>query len=113
MFTTISRKSGIDIFAAMIVVSLLAACGNGDSSDPEPPVRACFETSIQNCGSGPWDPFGIALSLAWISGQCTQEVLCTDSEVLTNFDEGIVTDDFITRNWTTSSAKSTPAPIAP
>jgi len=95
------------IFLILAAITLSSCGGGGSGSSPSPQSAMCFETTIQNCGSGPWDPFGIALSLAWISGQCTEEVLCTSEPVATNFDEGIVTDDFINTNWTTSSAVET------
>jgi hypothetical protein len=81
----------------------LAGCGDGggdSGADAQPEM--CFETSLQNCGPGPWDPFGLALSLAWNTGQCTQEVVCQAEPVQTDFDAGIVTDEFIQSNWTTT-----------
>lgn len=91
------------------LASLLVACGGGgDDEEPAPAPSSsgmCFATSLHYCGPGPWDPFGIALSFAWISGQCTREVRCTDQPVQTNFDAGIVTDAFIAANWTTASAE--------
>ncbi len=98
-----AQKSALLI--SITSIFLLAGCGGGGGSGAtSPQPAACFETSIQNCGPGPWDPFGIALSLAWISGQCTQEVLCTTEPVETDFDAGIVTDEFIRTNWTTTNA---------
>ena len=92
----------------LIVASTLVVTGcgggGGDSTSPVSQSGMCFETSIQNCGSGPWDPFGIALSLAWISGQCTEEVRCTTDPIETDLDAGIVTNDFIAANWTPTSA---------
>ena len=92
----------------LIVASTLVVTGcgggGGDSKSPVSQSGMCFETSIQNCGSGPWDPFGIALSLAWISGQCTEEVRCTTDPIETDLDAGIVTNDFIAANWTPTSA---------
>ncbi|MDH3419038.1 MAG: hypothetical protein OEM78_06145 [Gammaproteobacteria bacterium] len=93
------------------LASLLVACkSDGGDADPPPASTSsgmCLQTSLQNCGPGPWDPFGIALSFAWISGQCTREVTCTAAPVQTDFDAGIVTDDFIAANWTTASAGET------
>lgn len=96
-------------FLMIPLMAIAVGCDSGEEESSAPPSSSgmCFQTSIQNCGSGPWDPFGIALSLAWISGQCTKEVLCTDGPVRTNFDDGIVTDDYIARNWTTASAVET------
>ncbi len=93
------------------LVGALVACGGGGGDDTPTPAAAssamCMQTTLQNCGPGPWDPFGIALSFAWISGQCTQEVRCTDQPVQSELDAGIVTDDFIATHWTTSSAAET------
>jgi len=93
------------IVASMLII---AGCGggggNGNTSSSASQTDMCFETSLQNCGSGPWDPLGIALSLAWISGQCTEEVRCSADPVETDFDAGIVTNDFIATNWTPTSA---------
>ncbi len=88
---------------------MLAACEESEEEPPAPSSSSgmCLQTSIQNCGPGPWDPFGIALSFAWVSGQCTTEVACTTTPVQTDFDTGIVTDDFIAENWTTASAEET------
>ena len=94
------------IVASLLVIAGCGGSGGGDggSSSSVSQSGMCFETSIQNCGSGPWDPFGIALSLAWISGQCTEEVRCTTDPIETDIDAGIVTDDFIASNWTVASA---------
>ena len=93
------------------LASLLVACNAGGDGEDSPSATTssgmCRQTSLQNCGPGPWDPFGIALSFAWISGQCTREVRCTDRPVQTDFDTGIVTDTFIAANWTTGSAEET------
>ncbi len=98
-----AQKSALLI--SITSIFLRAGCGGGGGGgDASPQPAACFETSIQNCGPGPWDPFGIALSLAWIAGQCTAEVLCTTEPVETDFDTGIVTDEFISTNWTTATA---------
>jgi len=96
----------------LIAPMLLVACGDGGSeggrdTDSESSSGICRQTSIENCGPGPWDPFGLALSLAWISGQCTKEVLCTTDPVVTSFDDGIVTEDFIEEHWTSSHAVET------
>jgi len=85
---------------------LLTACGGGGGGDNDPEPEACFETTLANCGSGPWDPFGIALALAWYSGQCTEEVACA-ADVSTDIENGIVTTDYIASQWTTSSAEET------
>ena len=85
----------------LLILMTLAGCGGGggDSVADEQP-EMCFETSLQNCGSGPWDPFGLALSLAWNTGQCTQEVVCQAEPIQSDLEAGIVTDDFIASNWT-------------
>jgi hypothetical protein len=83
---------------------LLTACDSGGNNDRKPKV--CFETTLANCGSGPWDPVGIALALAWYSGQCTEEVACA-ADVTTDIENGIVTGDYIASQWTTSSADET------
>lgn len=90
------------IATSMLLAMLLAACGGDDDAPVEEP-QACFATSIYYCGPGPWDPFGIALALAWYSGQCTQEVSCDAGT--TDLDAGVVTEEFIEENWTTSSAE--------
>ncbi len=83
----------------LLILIALAGCGGGDSgADAQPEM--CFETSLQNCGPGPWDPFGLALSLAWNTGQCTQEVRCEVEPIQTDLEAGIVTDEFIASNWT-------------
>ncbi|MDX1455503.1 MAG: hypothetical protein R3217_08625, partial [Gammaproteobacteria bacterium] len=46
---------------------------------------------------------GIALALAWYSGQCTEEVSC-EADVQTDLANGIITQDYITNTWTTSTA---------
>jgi len=79
----------------------LAACGSSGSEDETVTGGMCFETSLQNCGPGPWDPFGIALTFAWVGGQCTREVSCDPVE--TNLTGGIVTDDYINANWRVGS----------
>lgn len=85
----------------LLILMTLAGCGGGDSAaDAQPEM--CFETSLQNCGPGPWDPFGLALSLAWNTGQCTQEVRCEVEPIQTDLEAGIVTDEFIASNWTTT-----------
>jgi len=92
-------------------ISFIAGCtSDGGSSESgstgsrSNTSNMCFQTTIENCGPGPWDPFGIALSFAWASGQCTKEVLCTTEPVVSEPDNGIVTEEFINTNWTTSSA---------
>ena len=92
----------------LLILMTLASCGGGggDSvADVQPEM--CFETSLQNCGPGPWDPFGLALSLAWNTGQCTQEVRCEAEPIQSDLGAGIVTDDFIASNWTTTTATET------
>ncbi len=85
----------------LLILMTLAGCGGGDSgADAQPEM--CFETSLQNCGPGPWDPFGLALSLAWNTGQCTQEVRCEAAPIQTDLEAGIVTDEYIASNWTTT-----------
>ncbi len=72
---------------------LLLACG--DSSDTKKP-EVCFNTSIYNCPSSAFnDPFGISLIFAWYSGQCTEEVACTEEESSNDFPSGIITGDYI------------------
>ncbi len=89
--------------SAVIAVMMvgLAACNSSGSQDDPPTDGRCFETSLQNCGPGPWDPFGIALAFAWVGGQCTQEVSC--ESVQTDLTAGIVTDDYINSNWRVGS----------
>ncbi|WP_114326625.1 hypothetical protein [Candidatus Colwellia aromaticivorans] len=90
----------------IIVVALLSACGGGDddsstSGNPE----KCTKTSIYYCPTSVFrDPFGIALTLAWYSGQCTEEVLCEeDANVpVIDPDQGVIDDDFVAANWTTT-----------
>ena len=98
------------VLAACLAGTLVACSGGGSDETPAPVAASsamCMQTTLQNCGPGPWDPFGIALSFAWISGQCTREVRCTDQPVQSDLDAGIVTDEFIATNWTTSSATET------
>lgn len=87
----------------------LSACEPQGDADPRVSSDdgICRQTTLQNCGAGPWDPFGIALAFAWYSGQCTEEVVCPVEPPQTNFADGIVTNDFIERNWTTSVAVDT------
>jgi len=93
------------ILKKMVTVCLVAtgltACGSSGSDDEPVTGGRCFDTSLQNCGPGPWDPFGIALTFAWVSGQCTQEVSCNLVE--TDLTAGIVTDDYINANWRVGS----------
>lgn len=99
-------------YLILVVALTIAGCGGGGGEDATVSSSSsqsgmCFETTLQNCGSGPWDPFGIALSLAWISGQCTEEVRCSSEPIETDLDAGIVTDEFIASNWTSTSADET------
>ena len=95
----------------LLILMTLAGCGGGDSgADAQPEM--CFETSLQNCGPGPWDPFGLALSLAWNTGQCTQEVRCEVEPIQTDLEAGIVTDEFIASNWTSTRGTDTPSGLA-
>lgn len=87
--------------AAMSLAMAVAGCNSdGEAEEPE----RCFETTLANCGSGPWDPFGIALAFAWWSGQCTEEVACAADAPQTDLIAGIVTDSFIRSNWTVNHA---------
>jgi len=81
----------------------LAACTSGGSDDEPKIGGTCYRTTLQNCGPGPWDPFGIALTFAWVSGQCTQEVQCEADPVQTDLVNGIVTNDYINSNWLVGS----------
>ncbi len=83
-------------------VFTLSGCEVGEDEPPEP--ERCFQTSLANCGSGPWDPFGIALAFAWWGGQCTEEVACAADAPSTDLTNGIVTDAYIRSNWTLNNA---------
>lgn len=88
--------------AVGLVAVAVTACGSSGEPNNEPATGGqCFETSLQNCGSGPWDPFGIALAFAWVGGQCTREVSCDPVE--TDLVAGIVTDSYINANWRVGS----------
>jgi len=81
----------------------LAACKSGSSDDDNAQIGGvCYRTTLQNCGSGPWDPFGMALTIAWVSGQCTEEVECRAQPVQSDLVNGIVTNDYINTNWLVS-----------
>ncbi|MDJ0909926.1 MAG: hypothetical protein QNI99_12075 [Woeseiaceae bacterium] len=84
------------------VAVMLLGCEVGEEEEPEP--ERCFETSLANCGAGPWDPFGIALAFAWWSGQCTEEVACTADPPSTDLTNGLVTNDYIRSNWLINNA---------
>jgi hypothetical protein len=87
-----------------VLLASLAACGSSDNKIvTTTPGGVCLETRLENCGPGPWDPFGIALAFAWVSGQCTMEVRCESTPVQTDFSSGIVTDSFINANWRVGS----------
>jgi hypothetical protein len=83
-------------------LSLTACDSSGSDSGDQYTAEGgvCRETKLQNCGSGPWDPFGIALVFAWVGGQCTEEVRCESEPVQSDLSNGIVTDTFIVGNWT-------------
>jgi len=91
------------IILATLSVIALAACEE-DEPEPAPVSETCYQTTLQNCGSGPWDPFGIALAFAWYLGGCTQEVMCTNQPVQSNLATGIITDQYIRENWMTARA---------
>lgn len=93
----VMRKSAV--FCSLAVV--LSSCSSSGTDNEPATGGQCFETSLQNCGSGPWDPFGIALAFAWVGGQCTREVSCESAE--TDLTAGIVTDDYINENWRVGS----------
>ena len=84
---------------ALIMLSVaIAGCESSDDDDSQT-GGMCTQTSIENCGPGPWDPFGIALTFAWVGGQCTKEVSCADRAPPTDIPNGIVADDYINANW--------------
>ncbi|WP_105200924.1 hypothetical protein [Pseudoalteromonas sp. T1lg10] len=87
------------------VCSLFVACGGSDG-DSAPPVKICTQTSLYYCPASAFnDPFGIALTIAWYTGQCTREVFCEEDGNVPDVDpdNGIIDDDFISKNWTTQS----------
>lgn len=90
----------------MIIVGFLSACGGGgDDSSTSDSQEICTKTSIYYCPNSAFqDPFGIALTFAWYSGQCTEEVLCEESGNLPVIDpdQGVIDDDFIATNWTST-----------
>lgn len=82
----------------------LAGCSTGTPEDHGQQIGGvCHRTTLQNCGPGPWDPFGIALTFAWIGGQCTEEVQCEAGPVRSDLVNGIVTNDYIDSNWLVGS----------
>lgn len=86
---------------AMIAIAgaCSTACGGADTGDPSTATGGvCVTTTIHNCGSGPWDPFGIALLFAWVGRQCSQEVSC-ESQTQTDLSTGIVSDSYINSTW--------------
>ncbi len=96
-------KRNAYLFVATIFLGACLEGGGGGDGDGQ--AEICYETSINYCGPGPWDPFGIALAFAWYGGQCTREVACSvdpPSSVAdpTDFGAGVVTDQFIASNWT-------------
>ena len=89
----------------VVVAASLAACESSDTDSSAGQTGTggvCRQTSLQNCGPGPWDPFGIALTFAWIGGQCTREVRCESQAVPSDLTNGVVTDAFIASNWTST-----------
>ncbi|WP_371376178.1 hypothetical protein [Thalassotalea aquiviva] len=90
-----------------IVLLFLCSCG-GSSDDKPTPVEndVCTQTSIYYCPTSVFqDPFGIALTFAWYSGQCSQQVLCRENEnfpVITP-EDGVIDEAFIADNWTSTS----------
>lgn len=97
-----SRSSWCVVLLLTSFAQISCSSGSGSNSNSGNPEQ-CFETTLANCGAGPWDPFGIALAFAWWGGQCTEEVACTTEPVQTDIEAGIVTDIFIQDNWTTNS----------
>jgi hypothetical protein len=90
---------------------LLLGCGGGDagsgsnisgSSAPE----ICTSTALHYCPASVFnDPFGIALTFAWYSGQCTETVACANDPLVVagvDPDTGTVSQDFIEENWLSS-----------
>jgi hypothetical protein len=90
----------------IIIAAFLSACGDGDDdSSPSGNPEICTKTSIYYCPTSAFrDPFGIALTFAWYSGQCTEEVLCAEDSNLPALalDQGVIDDDFIAANWTST-----------
>jgi hypothetical protein len=102
---SVGKESHMAGRSSLCLVVFCASVGvgcTGDGNHDEEPER-CFETTLANCGAGPWDPFGIALAFAWWGGQCTEEVACTAEPIQTDIEAGIVTDTFIRENWTSNS----------
>lgn len=95
----------------MIIAFFLYACGSGDDDNSTlNDLNMCTKTSIYYCPSPVFqDPFGIALTFAWYSGQCTEEVLCKEDSNLPEADppQGVINDDFIAANWTSTVIKDT------
>jgi len=91
------------VILTTLTVVALAACEE-DEPEPAPVSNTCYQTTLQNCGSGPWDPFGIALAFAWYLGGCTEEIMCTNQPVQSSLATGIITDQYIRENWTTARA---------
>ena len=89
------------ILVLLAATTALSACNS--EREPEETER-CFETTLANCGSGPWDPFGIALAFAWWGGNCTEEVACAADVSPMDLTAGLVTGDFIRANWTSNNA---------
>jgi hypothetical protein len=103
--TRLAWRRPMSTMLVALLVSSLAACESSESDSSQAQGGAggvCRQTSLQNCGPGPWDPFGIALTFAWVGGQCTREVRCESQPVTSDLANGIVTDTFIASNWTST-----------
>jgi hypothetical protein len=93
-----ARRPGTGV-AIVLVCACFAGCdSSGSGGGNNDTGGTCVQTTIQNCGSGPWDPFGIALLFAWVGGQCSEEVRC-ESQALTDLSGGIVSNNYVNSNW--------------
>lgn len=104
IYLPLSFKKTIPI--VIIIAVFLSACGGGDDdSSTASSQEICTKTSLYYCPTSAFrDPFGIALTFAWYSGQCTEEVLCKEDGNLPviDADQGVIDDDFIAVNWTST-----------
>lgn len=90
---------------ALVLLISIAACGGGDDS-AAPVSEICTETQLYFCPASAFrDPFGIGLTVAWYTGQCTREVYCNENPDKPAVDpaNGVIDDAFVASNWTTTS----------
>lgn len=96
-----------NIYFGIPILLFLSSCNLDDEERPDSVEETCLETNIYFCPSSAFnDPFGIALTVAWYSGQCTKEVHCTeDSLPQVDAAQGVIDDEFISANWTSTQVE--------